>query len=187
MRSSAPDVRNPLLKLKSAAALRELPLTARAAVRSVMVGVRAESRRRADAGWNVRRVPAAAHWKCLAIYAGHVVNLLGPDAKAAAKPIPVALPDASFTVKQRSSHFRRALNLLPGAEVLGLLPKEARDALGQLLLELRGEARITSVKSWDRSKSPMATYWVCVSVYAGLAARVLSRISLAPPRCEVVQ
>ena len=186
MRSSAPDVRNPLLKLKSAAALRDLPWAARAAIRAVMVGVRAESQRRADAGWCVRRVHIAARWKCLAIYSGHVVKLLGPDARAAAKSISVSLPDAGHAVSQRSSHFRRVLNLLPGAEVLGLMPKEACDALGLLLLELRGDARLNSVKSWGKSKSPMASYWICVSVYAGLAARGLARISLAPARSEVV-
>jgi hypothetical protein len=53
------------------------------------------------------------------------------------------------------------------------LPPGSRDALRQLLLDLRADAQDNAQKCWKRHKAPMAVYWKCVAVYAGHIARLL--------------
>lgn len=73
-RSSAPEVRNPVLGLPSAAQLRELPPEARAVLASVLMDIRAEARVKADESWRKSKGPMAAYWKAVATYAGHIAR-----------------------------------------------------------------------------------------------------------------
>jgi hypothetical protein len=75
-RSSRPDVRNPVLALPSAAALADLPPDARAALRAVLLDIRADSRARADDSWRRSKAPMAAYWKAVSVYAGHIARTL---------------------------------------------------------------------------------------------------------------
>ena len=53
------------------------------------------------------------------------------------------------------------------------LPIEARGALQQALLDLRGDALARAEHCWYKHKAPMALYWKVVGVYAGHLARAM--------------
>lgn len=63
---------------------------------------------------------------------------------------------------------------LPAAKRLLRLPREHRQALRFVLLDLQKDASIRAEKSWRTHKAPMAAYWKACSVYAGHIARVLN-------------
>jgi hypothetical protein len=65
---------------------------------------------------------------------------------------------------------------LPSAAALADLPADSRAALRSVLLDIRADAAERAQTCWKRHKAPMAAYWKAVSVYAGHAARALSRI-----------
>lgn len=69
--------------------------------------------------------------------------------------------------------FRNPVLSLPGMRRLIELPVESRQALTEVLMDLRSEASERAQKSWRRSKGPMAAYWKAVSVYAGHIARAI--------------
>lgn len=75
MRSARPDVRNPLLALPSAQAIKALPPEARDALRAVLLDVRRDAQVRAEACWKKHKAPMAAYWKAVAVYAGHTARL----------------------------------------------------------------------------------------------------------------
>lgn len=54
MRSSRPDVRNPLLALPSAEAIRALPDVARAALRALLLDIRRDAQARAENCWRTK-------------------------------------------------------------------------------------------------------------------------------------
>ena len=68
---------------------------------------------------------------------------------------------------------RKALLSLPSSAALTAVPAEALAALRNLLVDLRADALKRSEKSWVTHKAPLSSYWVCVALYAGLAARSL--------------
>lgn len=74
-RSNRPDVRNPLLALPSAEAIRALPDAARAALRAVLMDIRRDAQARAEQCWKKHKAPMAAYWKAVAVYAGHTARV----------------------------------------------------------------------------------------------------------------
>jgi hypothetical protein len=75
-RSSRRDVRNPILALPAVAAIDALPPEAKAALRQVMLDLKADARVRADAAWRKHKGPMAAYWKAASVYAGHIAKVL---------------------------------------------------------------------------------------------------------------
>lgn len=75
MRSSRADVRNPLMQLPSAAAIRRLPAEARAALRLLLLDMSQDARARAEHCWRRHKAPMAAYWKAVAVYAKHAARL----------------------------------------------------------------------------------------------------------------
>ena len=75
MRSNRPDVRNPLLALPSAEAIRALPDATRAALRALLLDIRRDAQARAETCWKRHKAPMAAYWKAVAVYAGHTARL----------------------------------------------------------------------------------------------------------------
>jgi len=74
-RSNQADVRNPLLALPSAEAIRSLPEAARAALRAVLLDIRKDAQVRAEKCWRTHKAPMAAYWKAVAVYAGHTARV----------------------------------------------------------------------------------------------------------------
>lgn len=62
---------------------------------------------------------------------------------------------------------------LSSARALLALPREQRDAIANLLTELRHEANLEAETAWRRRKGPMAAYWRAVSTYARHIAHAL--------------
>lgn len=79
-RSIRAGVRNPLLLLPGAAEIRALPPEAKAALRLLLQGIRADAKRRADEAWRKHKAPMAAYWKALSVYAGHTMRLCRVEA-----------------------------------------------------------------------------------------------------------
>lgn len=77
-RSNRPETRNPLLRLPSAAKLNDLPPEAKAALRDVLLDLRADAQANADYCWAKHKAPMAAYFKALSVYCGHMSRLLRP-------------------------------------------------------------------------------------------------------------
>lgn len=75
MRSNRADVRNPLLALPSSAEIARLPQEAKAALRKLLLELRADAHARAEKCWRTRKAPMAAYWRAVAVYAGHTARL----------------------------------------------------------------------------------------------------------------
>ena len=75
-RSNRLDVRNPVLALASSARLAELSPLNRAALRGVLLDIRADAQDRAADCWRRHKAPMACYWKAVAVYAGHVARAL---------------------------------------------------------------------------------------------------------------
>jgi hypothetical protein len=75
--------------------------------------------------------------------------------------------------RSNKAEVRNPLLALVSARKLQALPKESRDALRALLLELRASAHEKAEHSWRKRKGPLAVYWRCVAVYAGHISRLL--------------
>jgi hypothetical protein len=79
-RSSKREVRNPVLRLRSADDLRRLDPQAREAPRAVLLDLRRDARMQADTAWRRHKAPMAAYWKAVSVYAGHLARVLArPD------------------------------------------------------------------------------------------------------------
>ncbi len=79
-------------------------------------------------------------------------------------------------VEQTRSNRREVRNpilALSSVARLMALPRDSREALWQVLLELRSDAHGRAEQCWRAHKAPMAAYWRAVGVYAGHIARVL--------------
>lgn len=74
-RSSLSAVRNPLLALAAAHGVAGLPPEAKAALRALLLGIRADARLRAEECWRKHKAPMAAYWKAVSVYAGHAARL----------------------------------------------------------------------------------------------------------------
>lgn len=75
-RSQAPEVRNPILAVPGAEALRDLAPENKAALRAVLLGMRVDARAKAEKCWRTHKAPMALYWKVIAVYAGHIARLL---------------------------------------------------------------------------------------------------------------
>jgi hypothetical protein len=75
-RSSSALVRNPVLQLSSAALLQQLPPEAKAALKAVLMEIRANSQDTAEKCWRKHKAPMAAYWKAVSVYAGHIARVL---------------------------------------------------------------------------------------------------------------
>ncbi|TXI25562.1 MAG: hypothetical protein E6Q67_00810 [Roseateles sp.] len=164
LRSSAPDVRNPLRKLGAAASLGDLCFEDRRQLRAHLDAIRRVSKAVSDDLHRCGRIRQAAYWRACSVYAGHAARLAHPRPSTVA---PLALPQV-----------KRSLNpllALPEAQRVGDLSPAAGAGLARLLAELRVDARISSRKSWQTAKSPMAAYWSDVATFAGHCARFVRR------------
>jgi hypothetical protein len=75
--------------------------------------------------------------------------------------------------RSNRAEVRNPLLMLVSAELLQALPKDSRDALRALLMDLRRSAHEKAEHSWKTRKGPLALYWRCVAVYAGHISRLL--------------
>lgn len=78
MRSNNPDVRNPILKLKSVALLKSMPPEVRAAISTLLMELRKDCQANADLCWKRHKAPMAAYWKAAAVYSGHIARAIKP-------------------------------------------------------------------------------------------------------------
>ena len=74
-RSARPDVRNPLLRLPSAADVAALPPEARAALRALALDASKAWRALAEECWRRHKAPMAAYWRAWAVNARHLASL----------------------------------------------------------------------------------------------------------------
>ena len=75
MRSTRPDVRNPLLKLPGAADIAALPPEAREALRRLALDASKAWRALGDECWERSKPPMAAYWRAWAVNARHLARL----------------------------------------------------------------------------------------------------------------
>lgn len=75
-RSVLAIVRNPILALPGAALLQSLPPESKAALRAVLIDIRDDCRRRAEACWLKHKAPMACYWKACGVYANHIARVL---------------------------------------------------------------------------------------------------------------
>ena len=74
MRSSRPDVRNPVLALPAAQGLLTLPAESRAALRALLNALADDASARAQKCWRTHKAPMAVYWKAVAVYARHIAR-----------------------------------------------------------------------------------------------------------------
>ena len=70
------DVRNPVLALSSAPALRALPPDVRIVLRSILLDLSRDANDRASLAWARKKAPMAAYWKACSVYAKHIARAL---------------------------------------------------------------------------------------------------------------
>lgn len=76
IRSSKPEVRNPVLGLPAAQKLLSLPPETREALRAILLEMRQDAQGKADYCWRKHKAPMAAYWKAVAVYSGHIAKVL---------------------------------------------------------------------------------------------------------------
>lgn len=69
---------------------------------------------------------------------------------------------------------------LPAFKRLQALPQPAREAVADVLWDLRADATERAEQSWRRHKAPMAAYWKACAVYAGHISRAIRKGHSAP-------
>jgi hypothetical protein len=74
-RSNRPDVRNPLIALPAAQAIRSLSADSRLALRILLGQIAEDAARRAEESWRKSKGPMAAYWKAVSVYAKHARRL----------------------------------------------------------------------------------------------------------------
>lgn len=76
-RSSSLAVRNPVLFLPGVSqAIAGLTPENRAALRAILMALRADASAKAAKSWATHKAPMACYWKCIAVYAGHIARAL---------------------------------------------------------------------------------------------------------------
>lgn len=73
---------------------------------------------------------------------------------------------------------------LPSARKVLALPPEQRQALEELMRDLRAKSDQLAEESWRKRKGPMAAYWRAVSTYARHIAHALSKGETRPERAS---
>lgn len=74
-RSARAEVRNPLLKLPSAADIQALPPEAKAALRALALDAAKVWRALGDECWKKNKPPVAAYWRSWSVNARHLARL----------------------------------------------------------------------------------------------------------------
>lgn len=80
-RSARRETRNPVLALPAIAALQAMSPETRNAVARVLVDLAKDAGARADCAWCRHKVPMAAYWKAVAVYARHTARAIAPPTR----------------------------------------------------------------------------------------------------------
>lgn len=83
MRSSSPNVRNPLIALPSAGLISSLPLETRTVLASLLGEISKDAAIKAESSWRKSKGPMAAYWKAVSVYAKHAKRLCKSQKDAA--------------------------------------------------------------------------------------------------------
>jgi hypothetical protein len=75
--------------------------------------------------------------------------------------------------RSSKAEVRNPVLALPSVAKLKHLPEDSREALRDILFDLRKDAQEKAEKCWLKHKGPMAVYYRAISVYAGHIARLL--------------
>ena len=78
MRSTRPEVRNPVLGLPAVERLLALPPESREAIAALMGDLSHDARVRAQESWRKNKGPMAAYWKAVGAYATHIRRAVRP-------------------------------------------------------------------------------------------------------------
>lgn len=73
--------RNPLLQLPALRAILALDIDTRLALRTLLLDLRDDARRRAEKSWRTRKPPMEAYWAAVAVYSGHLARCLAEKGK----------------------------------------------------------------------------------------------------------
>lgn len=76
MRSTLPEVRNPMLAIPEVQAIAALPEEARAALRGALLAISASCRLKGNEAWRKHKPPMAAYWKANAVNARHLARAI---------------------------------------------------------------------------------------------------------------
>jgi len=76
-------------------------------------------------------------------------------------------------MRSTKAEVRNPVLALPGVIKLRALPRPAREALANLLVEIAADAGNRAQHCWSKHKAPMAAYWKAVSVYARHTSRAV--------------
>lgn len=76
MRSSLPEVRNPVLQLSTFQKLYALGDEVKEVLAEVFMELRAEAKEKAERSWSKGKGPMAVYWKAVSVYAGHIARAL---------------------------------------------------------------------------------------------------------------
>lgn len=79
--------------------------------------------------------------------------------------------------RSNRAEVRNPILALPAAKKIADLPPEARDAVCELLEEMRIDAFARANNAWKKSKPPLAAYWRATSTYCGHIRKAIRRIS----------
>lgn len=83
-RSALAQVRNPLLALPAAVALRTMPESALLA--PLLLEMQQDARQRAEKSWRTHKAPMALYWKAVGVYAGHLARVLRRSVSTMSEP-----------------------------------------------------------------------------------------------------
>jgi hypothetical protein len=75
-RGHRPEVRNPVLGLKSFRALQQLPEETRSPLVALLLELSADASSRAEMSWKRKKAPMAAYWKAASVYAKHIARAI---------------------------------------------------------------------------------------------------------------
>jgi len=79
--------------------------------------------------------------------------------------------------RSNRAEVRNPILALPAARRIAALPPEAREAVCDLLEEMRIDAFARADNAWRKSKPPLAAYWRAVSTYSGHVRKAIRRIA----------
>jgi hypothetical protein len=85
-RSTRAEVKNPLLKLRSAEQIRDLPPETRQALAALLRDLSRDARQRAERSWRQNKAPMTVYWKAVSVYAGHLSRVLRPQSAGGGPP-----------------------------------------------------------------------------------------------------
>ncbi len=80
---------------------------------------------------------------------------------------------APIADRSNRAEVRNPVLAMPGVRRLQAMPQLYRDAMVEVMIDIRDDARRRADECWRKHKAPMAAYWKAVSVYANHIARAL--------------